>query len=255
MKTLLLTLLLPAFLYASGTKKDNTRNIQYGNDCYPGTASAELAINNVRTHLRSNGDMWWATQKQGGYVVPNVQGNNSSVFSGGALWIGGTNPGGALKLAARTNMGGGSDYYPGPLTEDGSTDFLTCQNWDRLFTVHGDSIRNHINTYIASCDNNGDNCTYDCDRVPLELKAWPGRGNPHFAEVHGFHLPNTTQGLAPFYDWNGDGIYDPCTGDYPDVPIENCNYQTAHQYLPDQIHSLFLMIMGENTVRAAHRCR
>ncbi len=50
------------------------------------------------------------------------------------------------------------------------------------------------------------------NRAP-ELLEWPGRGNPHFSTRMGYSLPD--QDLAPFYDRNNDGIYDPLQGDYP----------------------------------------
>ncbi|MCB9272057.1 MAG: hypothetical protein H6561_21205 [Lewinellaceae bacterium] len=68
---------------------------------------------------------------------------------------------------------------------------------------------------------------------PYRKTSWNGRhaAIPYFAELVGFELPNTTQGLASFYDRNGNGLYDPCDGDYPVIDIIGCH---APQY-PDQM--------------------
>ena len=50
------------------------------------------------------------------------------------------------------------------------------------------------------------------------IAGWPARDNPFFAGIYGFDLPtNAQQGLAPFYDKNGDAVYNPLDGDYPAV--------------------------------------
>jgi len=53
------------------------------------------------------------------------------------------------------------------------------------------------------------------NRIPLEVLGWPANGNPNFESVYGFTLPETPQGLAPFFDVDLDGLYDPRQGDYP----------------------------------------
>ncbi|MEM9528381.1 MAG: hypothetical protein AAGA31_17345, partial [Bacteroidota bacterium] len=40
--------------------------------------------------------------------------------------------------------------------------------------------------------------------------------------MNGFELPNTSQGLAGFWDEDLDGIYDPTLGDYPIIEIRGC---------------------------------
>ena len=40
--------------------------------------------------------------------------------------------------------------------------------------------------------------------------------------IHGFDLPNTSQGLAGFWDADGDFAYDPLNGDYPIIEIRGC---------------------------------
>jgi hypothetical protein len=49
--------------------------------------------------------------------------------------------------------------------------------------------------------------------IPRGVKGWPAKGNEYFFEINEFDLPNTTQGLAGFFDRNGDTNYDPLDGD------------------------------------------
>lgn len=58
------------------------------------------------------------------------------------------------------------------------------------------------------------------DRTPsVGILTWPGRGNPYSKAIDGISWP--LRSLAPFYDRNSDGIYDPWKGDYP-VIDHNC---------------------------------
>src|SRR5688572_33054951 len=77
--------------------------ISYRSDCAPATMSYDLAINNVRARLLNGGDMWWDLSI-GQYIVPKVDPalgvpGVSSLFAG-AVWLGGFDDAGNLKIAA-----------------------------------------------------------------------------------------------------------------------------------------------------------
>ena len=80
-------------------------------DCEQTTSSVFLDINNVRAMLQVGGDMWWDLNSNPKYIIPKVDATSgeterSSIFAG-ALWIGGVDPQGALKLAPQhINIGG-----------------------------------------------------------------------------------------------------------------------------------------------------
>lgn len=189
-------------------------NASYRASCSEASAQTDLNINNVRARLLNGGDMWWDFS-DGRYVVPNVPAGQTAVSSlfAGAVWLGGFDDGGNLKLAAQTYRSSGNDYWPGPLEENsGETTNDVCSNWDIHFTVYGAEIYDHIGKF------GGDG--FDCGNVSNNLKKWPGRGNPHFADFFGWELPN--QPLAPFYDENNDGIYNPCDGDFPVIEVRGC---------------------------------
>ena len=181
-------------------------------DCSTGVAQIDLDANNVRARLLSGGDLFW-DGNSGRYIVPKQppgQPEVSAIFASG-LWMGGFDPGGGLKMAAQTygTASGAADYWPGPLDEIGTTDTDVCANYDRFWTMTSGAINTHIGDW-------SDNGAID-GPVPNSVLGWPGRGNPHFFDLNGFDLPTDPQSMAPFFDRNQNGIYDPMNGDYPEI--------------------------------------
>ncbi|MDQ3016967.1 MAG: hypothetical protein M3R25_09670 [Bacteroidota bacterium] len=207
--------------------------INYRSDCAPATMSYDLAINNVRARLLNGGDMWWDL-RDGQYIVPAVDPalgvpGVSSIFAG-AVWLGGYDEAGNLKMAAQTYRDAThNDFWPGPLSKIGTTGADTCLNWDRFFVVKGLTISNHINDFKAALSAG---IPFDCELVSDELKKYPARGNPHWSKYYSFNLPNDDQGLGAFFDANGDEIYDPCDGDYPAIEVRGCPKESN---FPDEI--------------------
>ncbi len=192
-------------------------------DCSPATKDIDLAVNNVRARLQGGGDVWW-DGSSGKYVVPKVEAGLDEVSSiyAAAVWIGGYDPGGNLKLAAQRfgRSRGEFDFYPGPLDpETGTTEESVCKNWDNHFVVTGKNIEKHLSNYEKSKESGE---PYNPSKIPLDVKGWPAKGNPFFFEIWDFELPNTKQGLGSFYDADGDFLYDPTQGDYPIIEIRGC---------------------------------
>ncbi|MFM9026470.1 MAG: hypothetical protein ACKOQ6_00540, partial [Bacteroidota bacterium] len=103
--------------------------------CQKAKARADLDINNIRTPVLMNGDMWWDLVNAG-YEVPKGS-NLHSLFSG-AIWIGGKdNPAnGQLKVAAQTYRQSGEDFWPGPMdTANTSVSADVCAAYDRHWKV------------------------------------------------------------------------------------------------------------------------
>ncbi|NND35248.1 MAG: hypothetical protein HKN76_21855, partial [Saprospiraceae bacterium] len=95
----------------------------------------------------------------------------------------------------------------------------TCARWDKHFTVLGDNIRTFLRDYNQAAESGIQLTKKD---VPMDVLGWPATGNPYFRDIHGFDLPNTFQGLAGFFDSDGDLAYDPLKGDYPIIEIRGC---------------------------------
>ena len=198
-------------------------------DCQPSQAQYVMEINNVRANLLAGGDLWWDFQ-DGQYIVPKPAPGFpevSAIFASG-IWMGGMDPNGALKIAGVTyRQGNNTDFYAGPLNENGQTNNQICNDWDRHFVVKGENIREHNRRYRDKVINGID---YPCDEVPDDIKYWPARGNPHFNDEYDFELPD--QNLADFFDEDFDGIYDPCKGDFPILSIRGCENAES---IPDEI--------------------
>ncbi|SEQ04914.1 T9SS type A sorting domain-containing protein [Neolewinella agarilytica] len=191
---------------------------QRSTDCANPTATEYLDINGVRALITNGGDLWFDGQ-DGRYEVTASADSPASnpavaIFAGG-LWLGAEDPGGGLKIAAQQyGRGQGNfDYYPGPLSDEGLPVEGDCSDWDRLFKVNRTTVDIFQTVYAEAVAE--DNLPIPFNRIPLEVLGWPGAGNPNFEGVYGFTLPLSPQGLAPFFDVDLDGIYDPRNGDYP----------------------------------------
>jgi hypothetical protein len=177
--------------------------------CLPGAGFKYLDINNVRTRINTGGDMWWNFEVAD-YEIPRGSGK-MSMFSA-SLWIGGIDVNDQLKLAALRyrqgpDFGGGNDYWPGPLTVDGTASITPeeCAKYDKLFPMK----RKMVDDFLAWWDNKSDYPDYT---VPSEILDWP---------AHGDVSKHQSYYLAPFYDRDQDGTYDPYQGDYPYYDVSN----------------------------------
>ncbi|MEO6168465.1 MAG: T9SS type A sorting domain-containing protein [Chitinophagales bacterium] len=170
-------------------------NAALAQNCPPATAYDFLDINNVKARINNGGDMWWDLENDAQYIVPKT-GMTSALFAG-AIWIGGVDAQGQLRLAAQTYRQTGNDFFPGPLDENASVTNQACQDFDRIWKINKSSI----DSFIAG----------QFSVMPSSIAEWPGKGNPNLP-----FLPD--QDLAPFVDVNGNSIYNPADGDYPDVP-------------------------------------
>jgi hypothetical protein len=223
--------------FKKGLKQMGSTPLSTRGDCVQGNSRFDMDINNVRATLLSSGDVWWDLT-QGRYIVPKVQpgsgGKQVSSLYAGAVWLGGKDPSGNLKVACQTYRNGTkTDFWPGPLKEGiGLTDAETCAKWDKHFVVYAFEVDSMKKMYRAAKALDSLNPKVDCGLVPESLKGWPSKGNPYFFDVNRFVLPRTTQGLAKFHDEDGDSNYDPCKGDYPIIDVRGCESITV---VPDQM--------------------
>ena len=215
----------------TGAEQEVRSPITHRANCRNATATRFQNINNVRALLTTGGDVWW-NGSNGSYIVPNVSAGEeevSSIFAG-AVWLGGRDPAGNLKVAAqqygRSEGNGLFDYYPGPLDPEGVTTEEICAQWDRFFVVTAEEILEHQRLFQASL--NGE-LIYTVDMIPEGVRGWPGKGNPYFFDIYKFELPSTSQPLGGFYEYcedDGeclvDNVYNPLQGDYPIIEIEKC---------------------------------
>jgi hypothetical protein len=158
------------------------------------------------------------------YEVP--KGSGETVIFAGSLWMGGTDPNNQLRIAALT-FRSGNDFWAGPLSVDGGGSFdvsqgtldwgfadITpdvCMAYDNFYITERKDIELFNAWYLCSKDPDCDETIeYPNYQVPASILQWPGNFNTSldFTQSYDFNL-------APFYDRNSDGIYNPADGDYP----------------------------------------
>lgn len=217
-------------------KTQHSNNVvrKAASSCLPATSQTDLNINNVRTTLLNGGDLWW-NLADARYEIPKIDppGSAPSVNSlfAGAVWLGGIDAGGQLKIAAQTYRQTGNDFWPGPLDASGNVEQATCQDYDRHWSILGSEVNQLIAAFdlalaAAGGDLNGVNIA-DVD-IPKSIKEYPARGNVNAKGAKNVSLNIGSQDLAPFYDRDGDGFYNPAKGEYP-VIKKKCNDVYADQ--------------------------
>lgn len=185
----------------------------YRSDCIVPVAKIDFEINNVRTHLAQGGGLWHLKNQTSAYIVPKNLGVGA-IFSSSIL-VAAYDPFENLKMVTELfQSGNNSQYTAGPLYTDGAPNEQICEQWNRFFTVNSEEILLHKSRINQKLN---DGIPYPDSDIPLNIRGWPGFGNPYFESVHGFALPVNTFALGSFHDFDQDGAYDPSRGDYPVV--------------------------------------
>lgn len=172
-----------------------------------------LDRNNIRAQIQASGQQFWPGSITSG-VPPFVQNENVFEFPKGSglntvfnstLWIGGIDQTGTLRLAAERYRQMGFDYWPGPLSSNGSSisiDLSTVVQYQKVWTLTRDEILYHKDHYAEA--------GYE---MISDIATWP---------AHGDSLLNQAENLAPFVDVDGDSQYNPLAGDYPLIRGDQC---------------------------------
>lgn len=233
-------------------KRNKAQALEIRENCAPATAKTEIKVNNVRAMLQNGGDVWW-DRTDGRYYVPNVSGIGakpvSSIYAA-AVWIGGKDEAGNLKLAAKTYGKDRSDFWPGPLDDvSGQISKTECKNWDRFFEVSRDEVDESRRRYEESITLG---IPYSESEIPSGVLNWPAKGNPFFRKNNKWELPSTTANLAPFFDnpTNPDGLYNPLDGDYPIIEVRGiggqCYKDIEYQANPAVADQMIFWIYNDN---------
>lgn len=153
----------------------------------------------------------FGTSSQLGYEVPYNSGVN--VINGLSFWFAGTSDINETFLTLSANPGS-KDLFNGPVSINDSYSNMDYQeDWNSaIWQISQDEIDVFVNYYECSQD---PSCTIDyglTTEITEKIISWPGTGNTVNGEA---------QYLAPFYDRNSNGLYEPSEGDYP--LIKGCN--------------------------------
>jgi hypothetical protein len=125
---------------------------------------------------------------------------------------------------------------------DASIDEETCAQYDQMYRM----TRPMVDEYLAWWNSSNRAEEFPNYVIPEEIMNWPAHGD--VAKGQSFYL-------APFWDNDGDGIYDPTQGDYPYYDIENalCRTQTptmdAQYYHPDDPENWKYGILADQVIK------
>jgi len=149
-----------------------------------------LDINNINALISPEGQHFW-DYENARFEVP--KGSGKHALFNNSLWIGGLNESGVLCAAAEKYKQQGSDYFSGPVsTVYDSTYFL---KYNRVWKINKADILAHINNWSQA--------GY---KPPEAILNWPANGDT---------LLGQSASIAPFFDTNHNGYYEPLNGDYP----------------------------------------
>jgi len=184
--------------------------------CSPASAQIDMDINNVRTTLLNGGDLWWDLN-DARYEIPKIDppGSAPSVHSlfAGAIWLGGIDASGQLKIAAQTYRQTGNDFWPGPLDDNASVNDADCEAYDRHWKVSSTEIIALKEAYAASPSGVAES------EIAQSIKDWPAKGNVNAKGAANSSLV-INRDLAPFFDQDDDGLYNPTKGDHPSIRVD-----------------------------------
>lgn len=161
-----------------------------------------LYINNINARFNAYGNHFFGVEaSHAGFEVPKFSGK-TTIFSN-ALWIGGLGDDSTLFLAAEryrqgpTNLSPWThaDFWAGPVSDSASYTVGFDNQWNYVWNLKKSEIDYHKAHWA------------DAGYIPIhDILTWPGNGNQGFGQA---------LQLAPYFDRNNDGIYNPSDGDYP----------------------------------------
>lgn len=150
-------------------------------------------INSGLLKLRVNSDGQLATFNNApASEIP--AGSNNNIFKFVNLWISGYDAANQLRISTTNGFNNKTDYSQGPI-DSLSYAGADPANWDNVWAVTSSQINTHRSSYK--------NKDYT---APDVIKNWPANNPGRFYKY-----------LAPFIDYDQDGIYDATKGDYPNI--------------------------------------
>ena len=155
---------------------------------------ATLNVNNVSTPVFLFGNLSY----DGNNAMWHFNNRNDKTVYATGLWIGSDS-----NVAAMLYGSQGFDFFPGPLRiTDGTTDAATVTHFNRVWHITREMIDYHI-SHVGDADY----------QMADEILTWPGNGD----SSDGF-----SSQLAPYYDADNNGHYNPMAGDYPLIRGDEC---------------------------------
>lgn len=168
-----------------------------------------LNINNIKAGVDANALFHDPTNFSASYESPS--GGGSHTIYAASLWLAGKDVGGTIKTNVNTYYNS-NQPIAGPIM--GSSFYATDgASWDRVWKITCQEIQEFVSWYEAGvCDAMNGTTTQSTNFpgyiIPSVILDWPAHGD--ISKGQAFNL-------APYFDNNGDNLYDPNAGDYPIV--------------------------------------
>ena len=184
----------------------------YG-QCPPPTASVVFQANSLSSTVQM-GDRAFSTF--GDFLGLEIPDLGAGLIYNAEFWFAGQSPDLQLKLA-----GGFGDFYPGPLNETtADVEPGTCMDYDQFWVLTLQQSLTHIAYHDALASGTAEIEFPDGYAMPDVFQTYPAHGSD-----------NQSLYLAPFYDYDQDGTYNPEFGDCPlfdsmideDAFCQSCN--------------------------------
>lgn len=176
--------------------------------------SETIHVNSVEAKVWSNGALFGFNNEQS-FKIPISDDDNSVKLKGFRRvvpWIGGYDDFGNLRLAAIAPTGNKSDFASG---------LVDIEGYNQIWKVTKPEIRAHWEDFLDNGIINNPN--------PAVME-WPGTWN---IPQHSFDVGNESpEDVAPYWDQNSNGLYDPLNGDHP-IPLINW---LPFVHLPDEMY-------------------
>ncbi|MFA5418222.1 MAG: T9SS type A sorting domain-containing protein [Bacteroidales bacterium] len=159
-----------------------------------------LNINNINAGIRADGylfaDIIEVPDQSIEFLKAHFEypkGSGKSTIFCNSFWIGGRDNNNNLCIAAQRYKQVGWDYQAGPISNNYDENFKV--RWNKLWKVDKSEVNYHKNNYWKE------------NYVPVpDIINWPGNGDVNEGQL---------AQLAPYFDQDHDGLYEPMQGDYP----------------------------------------
>jgi hypothetical protein len=186
--------------------------LAYSSFAFAQTTYFDFEVNGFHLPISSNGDI------SGGGEIMNMTtpGTDVGTIYAANMWLAGLAPDGQLKGAVETFQAAGQGFFCGPLTlGTAETNQPTMDAYDEVYLANSEDVQTHIAYFEALANNTVTTDFPDGYTIPEWMFGWPAHGN--LAANQAFYL-------APFYDYDGNGFYNPEEGDYPNFCGDKCAY-------------------------------
>ncbi len=168
----------------------------------PNQSYDSLSINNINAGIHSDGLLFSRYGNYNNYFNSMLSsthfeypiGTGKHTIYSNSLWIGGIDQNDSLHLAGQRHQQQGIDFQFGPISNSyEGYEYFT--KWSRVWKVSKEEINYHRNNYWKE--------TYE----PVDaIINWPGNGDISNGQA---------AQIAPYYDKNENGVYEPYSGDFP----------------------------------------